>query len=127
MISLQQGYIPPPTPEFEPGDIVYHKRYGYRGVIVDSDVSCQASPQWLASNLTQPSPSQPWYHVLVHSENHTTYVAEENLTEDASGDPITHPLVNHFFSSYSDDGYYIRNETPWDDDFWNQNFYQAEN
>ena len=56
--------------------------------------------------------SQPWYHVLVHDTDRTTYAAEENLGVDGSGQPIHHPLVAHFFSDLVD-GRYIRNDQPW--------------
>ena len=54
---------------FDVGTLVRHRRYGYRGVIVAFDATCQASDQWYYSNQTQPSHDQPWYHVLVHESS----------------------------------------------------------
>ena len=50
-------------PKFFPGQIVRHKRYGYRGVVVDFDTTCQADETWYQSDNTQPVRNQPWYHV----------------------------------------------------------------
>ncbi|MFQ5845905.1 MAG: heat shock protein HspQ, partial [Planctomycetota bacterium] len=65
-------------PRFEPGELVRHRRYGYRGVVAGLDPECRAGDEWYQGNLTQPDRRQPWYHVLVHGAQHTTYVAEEN-------------------------------------------------
>ena len=99
-------------PKFQPGQLVEHKRYGYRGVVVSVDDYCKADPQWYMSNQTQPDREQPWYHVLVDDSNTVTYPAEANLREDNSGLPINHPLVTVFFSDFKN-GHYLRNNTPW--------------
>ena len=83
------------------GAIIHHKKYAYRGVIVSFDPCCQADEQWYGGNRTQPHRDQPWYHVLVDNSETTTYVAEENLELAISKDPIEHPLLTRFFSSYS--------------------------
>ena len=103
---------PPPRPIFEPGQLVQHRRYGYRGVVVGRDESCQADAAWYANNQTQPDRDQPWYHVLVHGSLTCTYAAAENLMADLSGRPIDHPMVPHFFSEFVD-GHYVRNDEPW--------------
>lgn len=99
-------------PRFETGQLVRHRRYGYRGVVVAFDPFCRADDAWYQSNKTQPLKNQPWYHVLVHEANGNTYAAEINLTADESGEPVTHPLVEHFFSGF-ENGKYIRNGVPW--------------
>jgi heat shock protein HspQ len=107
--------IEPPDsgyPLFRPGQLVKHKRYGYRGVIVDLDPCCTAEEGWYASNQTQPERNQPWYHVLVHNSESITYPAQENLVADRSNQPINHSLIEVFFSSFVD-GHYIRNDCPW--------------
>ena len=98
---------------FHPGDLICHRRYGYRGVVVDLDPSCEANDNWYDSNQTQPDKNQPWYHVLVDGNEATTYVAQENLTLDPSPAPIQHILLEVFFSGFSE-GRYQRNERPWD-------------
>ena len=97
---------------FVPGQLVSHRRYGYRGVVVDSDESCQASEEWYRSNRTQPVRDQPWYHVLVDGSEQITYVAQTNLATDEEGRPIQHPLVEYFFEGFAD-GVHQRNDRPW--------------
>ncbi len=97
---------------FERGLIVCHKRYGYRGVVVDYDLECRADERWYQSNKTQPGRSQPWYHVLVDETDQNTYAAEENLQPDPSGQPVRHPLIVRFFGEFVDNRY-IRNDQPW--------------
>ena len=113
MIMLTRG-IPRNgrRPKFLRGQIVRHKRYGYRGVIVDFDLECVADEQWYQSNQTQPNRSQPWYHVLVHGADGTTYAAQEHLQEEMSARPVEHFLIEQFFSGFID-GRHIRNDQPW--------------
>jgi heat shock protein HspQ len=88
------------------GTIVHHNKYGYRGVIASFDPMCQADDVWYSNNRTQPSRNQPWYHVLVDGADTTTYVAEENLELAAAVEPVQHPLLMHFFSTYYQGRYY---------------------
>ncbi|MCF7805000.1 MAG: heat shock protein HspQ [Candidatus Marinimicrobia bacterium] len=99
-------------PVFEIGQLVHHKRYGYRGVIVEFDPTCEADAAWYFSNQTQPKLEQPWYYVLVHDSQQVTYAAQTNLEPDNSGLPIKHPLVSKFFKDFRD-GHYLRNDRPW--------------
>jgi heat shock protein HspQ len=99
-------------PHFRSGQLVKHRRYNYRGVVVDLDSSCQADDDWYLANRTQPGRDQPWYHVLVHDSNQVTYAAQTSLEEDDSQAEIAHPLVPHFFSDFGN-GEYLRNDTPW--------------
>ena len=101
-------------PLFAPGQLVRHRRYNYRGVVVACDLTCQAADDWYLSNRTQPERSQPWYHVLVHGTHQITYAAQTSLEEDDSGEQIVHPLVPHLFSSF-ENGQYARNDRPWPD------------
>ena len=103
---------PDAEPRFTTGQLVRHRRYGYRGVVVDFDLTCEASDQWYESNQTQPDRNQPWYHVLVDGTATTTYAAQANLLPDDSSEPIEHPLVEPFFSDFVD-GKYVRNDRPW--------------
>lgn len=97
---------------FKVGQVIIHKRYGYRGVIVDYDLHCKASDNWYYGNQSQPERDQPWYHVLVHASDQVTYVAESHLVEDISSEKITHPLLTYFFTR-GKEGQYIRNQNPW--------------
>jgi heat shock protein HspQ len=95
---------------FEPGCLVQHRLYGYRGVIVSLDPHCMAGETWYNSNKTQPAKNQPWYHVLVHNSGGlSTYVAQSNLEPDQSGVPISHPRLGCYFAGFKD-GRYILND-----------------
>ena len=85
---------------FEPGQLIQHRRYAYRGVVVRADSTCEVDDDWYLSNQTQPDRAQPWYHVLVHGSSETTYVAEENLEEDHGGEQVIHPLAREFFEYF---------------------------
>ena len=91
---------------FSPGQLIHHRLFDYRGVIVDVDATCQASDEWYEQVArSRPPRDQPWYHVLVHGATHMTYVAQRNLEPDESGQPIAHPLVDHFFSVFREGRY----------------------
>ena len=93
--------------KFQRGELIRHKSYGYRGVIVSYDMQCQASDKWYYSNKTQPDRNQPWYNVLVDkSGGLSTYVAESNLKSDNSNEPINHPRLYNYFSEFKD-GIYV--------------------
>ena len=97
---------------YKPGQLVKHKRYGYRGVIVDVDLECLADEGWYQTNQTQPDRKQPWYHVLVSDTDQITYPAQTSLLPDESCEAVRHPLLSHFFSHFQN-GHYIRNQEPW--------------
>ncbi len=90
---------------FEIGQVIRHRRYEYRGVIVGRDIRCLASDEWFNANRTQPNRGQPWYHVLVH-KGRETYVAQENLEHDASDQEIDHPHARIIFGAFKNGRYY---------------------
>ena len=99
---------------FKTGDIINHKTYGYRGVIVHQHSIFKGVNEWYLSNQSQPSKHQPWYFVLVDEIQQVTYVAESNLTLDQCEKHVDHPMINLFFSGYDNElKKYIRNEVPW--------------
>ena len=66
--------------KFRIGKIVHHKLFDYTGVIFDIDPFFQSSDEWYEQVAqSRPLKNKPWYHVLVHAAEHTTYVAEQNL------------------------------------------------
>ncbi len=97
---------------FEIGQLVKHKRYGYRGVVVDVDDSCRADEQWYQGNRTQPERNQPWYHVLADGSDGIYYPAQSSLEPDDESTPVENPYVAHFFTDFAN-GRYIRNDRPW--------------
>lgn len=98
-----------PAVHFDLGQLIRHRHYGYRGVVVACDPTCKAGDAWYYSNKTQPSREQPWYHVLVHdSGGISTYVAQSNLQPDDSGEPVNHPRLTTYFSGFEDGHYVVR-------------------
>ena len=100
------------VPEFAPGALVVHRRYGYRGLIVSVDPRCMADDRWYLANRTQPDQNQAWYHILVHDSVTVTYAAESNLLPDPGDQKVNHPLVDRFFFR-TPGGRYQRNDSPW--------------
>ncbi|MDF1664096.1 MAG: heat shock protein HspQ [Planctomycetota bacterium] len=96
---------------FQPGQLVKHRRYGYRGVVVDYTEACEAKEEWYEKNQTQPDRDQPWYHVLVHDSVHVTYAAHSSLKADDSDEAVIHPWVTMFFDG-PENGVYTRNDRP---------------
>jgi heat shock protein HspQ len=91
---------------FAPGQLIHHKRFDYRGVIVDVDAEFGGTDDWYRDvALSRPPRNAPWYHVLVHGEEHSTYVAERNLEVDETGTPISHPLIHEYFNQFFEGQY----------------------
>ena len=87
--------------KFFVGQIVHHKKFDYRGVIFDVDATFEGTDEWYDQVArSRPPKDRPWYHVLVHGAQHTTYVAERHLEADPSGEPIEHSLVGEFFGEW---------------------------
>ena len=95
-----------PSVHFNLGSVVCHKLYHYRGVIVAYDPIFAEGENWYLTNKTQPNRQQPWYHVLVHdSGGLSTYVAQSNLLNDQSGEPINHPRTDNYFTGFKEGAY----------------------
>jgi len=98
--------------KFHIGQLIHHKLFDYRGVIVDVDPVFLGSDDWYDQVArSRPPKDKPWYRVLVHEAEHSTYVAERNLEPDPSGDPIHHPLLDDFFSKLDGDSYRLRSRS----------------
>ncbi len=92
---------------FTVGQLIHHRLFDYRGVIVDVDPVFQGTDEWYEQVArSRPPKDKPWYQVLVDKGDHETYVAERNLEPDTSGKPIVHPLVETFFERF-DNGVYV--------------------
>ena len=93
---------------FQVGQLIHHKLFDYRGVVFDVDPEFAGSEDWYqAMARSRPPKDRPWYHVLVHGAEHTTYVAERNLEADESTAPIEHPALGLYFDELRD-GLYVR-------------------
>lgn len=92
--------------QFSVGELVHHRLFDYRGVVVDVDPEFQATEEWYqAVAKSRPPKNRPWYHVLVHDAYHATYVAERNLEPDESQQPIQHPLLERLFIGFENGRY----------------------
>jgi heat shock protein HspQ len=95
---------------FSIGELIHHRLFDYRGVIVDVDPVFQSSEEWYEKVAqSRPPKDKPWYHVLVDGADHSTYVAERNLDADDSSMPIRHPMVEQFFDRL-ENGRYISHD-----------------
>ena len=98
--------------KFSIGQCIQHRLFDYRGVIVDVDPEFSGTDEWYESVAkSRPPRGEPWYHVLVHDANNETYVAERNLSEDQSDEPVEHPLLEAFFVDY-EQGVYTTGRQP---------------
>lgn len=92
--------------KYNVGQLIHHRLFDYRGVVVDVDPIFQGTEDWYETMArSRPPKDRPWYHVLVHDAAHMTYVSERNLEPDASGDPIRHPALDRFFGGLVDGAY----------------------
>lgn len=93
--------------KFTVGQLIQHRKFDYRGVVVDVDPYFQGTDEWYEEVArSRPPKDQPWYRVLVDEAGHETYVAERNLKADESGEPIQHPQIEAFFEEFRN-GVYI--------------------
>ncbi len=91
---------------FGMGQVVVHKLFSYRGVIVDIDPVFFGSDAWYEEVAkTRPAKDQPWYKVLVNNTLDETYVPEQHLRTDSSDEQITHPLLDSYFDVYKNGHY----------------------
>ena len=94
--------------KFDVGQLIHHRLFDYRGVVFDVDPIFSGSDEWYEEVArSRPPKDQPWYHVLVDGELHTTYVAERNLEADGSGAAVRHPLLDEIFQGF-EQGRYVR-------------------
>jgi len=98
--------------KFHVGQLIHHKLFGYRGVVIDVDPQFKGTDSWYNSQTTSKPPKDtPWYHVLVDEADYQTYVAERNLEPDTEGGPIRHPDVKMIFKPLTDDSYARRTKS----------------
>ena len=92
--------------KFSIGQLVQHRMFDYRGVIIDVDPQYQGSNEWYDMVArSRPPREKPWYHVLVDKSSTITYVAERNLEEEILKEPIEHPLIKEYFKEF-ENGFY---------------------
>ena len=65
------------------GQLIHHKLFDYRGIILDVDLEFKSTDEWYEEVAkSRPPKDEPWYHVLIHQKGYQTYVAEQNLQLD---------------------------------------------
>lgn len=93
--------------KFNVGQLVHHKLFDYRGVVVDVDPHFLGTEDWYTKSASsRPPKDRPWYHVLVDDSAHQAYVAERNLEADGSDAPVSHPELTKHFSGQNGSGVY---------------------
>ncbi|MDK1025639.1 MAG: heat shock protein HspQ [Gammaproteobacteria bacterium] len=96
--------------KFAPGQQVEHLLFNYRGLIYDVDPIFMGSEAWYEQMAKSgPPKDKPWYHVLVHGADHTTYVAERHLEAYQGSECIDHPLLAEFFDAFDGGMYHSKN------------------
>ena len=104
------------TAKYRIGDVVHHRVYPFRGVIFDVDPVFDNTEEWLESipEDVRPSKDQPFYHLLAENDEVTyeAYVSEQNLLEDESGLPVSHPEVPLMFGELSNGHYQVVDHQP---------------
>jgi|TARA_B110000971_G_scaffold133706_1_gene136830 heat shock protein HspQ len=98
--------------KFSIGQLVKHRKFPFRGVIVDVDHEFNNTEEWWLSipEDIRPRKDQPYYHLLAESEStvYAAYVSQQNLLIDDSGRPISHPEVSDIFDEFLGDSYAVR-------------------
>ena len=101
-------------PLFNIGDIVKHRIYPFRGVIVDVDPEFSNTEEWYQSIPAEirPSREQPYYHLMAENTEtfYTAYVSQQNLVGDGENGPLEHPDLGEIFSGMDHGKYHLRNE-----------------
>ncbi len=94
--------------KFSIGELIHHRLFDYRGVIVDVDRNFQATEEWYETVAkSRPPKDKPWYHVLVDGSDNHTYVAEQNLEPASDLAPIRHRLLEHGVMRYENGRYLV--------------------
>ena len=101
-------------PLFNIGDIVKHRIYPFRGVIVDVDAEFSNTEEWYQSIPAEvrPSRKQPYYHLMAENTEtfYTAYVSQQNLVGDGDNGPLEHPDLEEIFNGIDKGKYLLRNE-----------------
>src|SRR5215813_13634088 len=87
-----RGMIKARTAKFQIGQIVRHRIFSFRGVIFDIDPEFNNTEEW-------------WLSI----PEYVSYVSEQNLLPDDTGEPIRHSQVSEIFIKDKSGGYRPRN------------------
>lgn len=94
------------------GDVVRHRLFPFRGVVVDVDPEFANTEEWYEAipEDIRPPRDQPFYHLLAENEDsfYGAYVSEGNLLPDAENGPVDHPQVPEAFEGFDGKRYVLR-------------------
>ena len=97
---------------FAIGDVVRHRKFGFRGVIFDIDPVFANSEEWYEAipKDMRPRRDQPFYHLLAENEDssYVAYVSQQNLLADSDAGPIDHPSLDEMFEGFRNGRYRLR-------------------
>ena len=100
------------SPAFNIGDVVKHRLYKFRGVIVDIDPEFSNTEEWYQSipEESRPRKDQPFYHLLAENSEtfYSAYVSQQNLLPDSESGPILHPDVDALFCDVLNGRYILK-------------------
>ena len=101
-------------PVFCIGDVVRHRLYPFRGVIVDVDPEFDNTEEWYAAipEDIRPEREQPFYYLLAENSEtyYSAYVSQQNLLSDIENGPVNHPVVDDVFDGFEEGRYQLRAE-----------------
>ena len=113
-VNSSEGIKVHKEPLFNIGDIVKHRIYPFRGVIIDVDPEFSNTEEWYQSIPAEirPSRNQPYYHLMAENTEtfYTAYVSQQNLIKDGENGPLEHPDLEEMFSGIDKGKYKLRNE-----------------
>ncbi|MBR9826129.1 MAG: heat shock protein HspQ [Alphaproteobacteria bacterium] len=94
------------------GDVVRHRLFPFRGVVVDVDAEFANTEEWYQAipEDIRPRKDQPFYHLLAENEEsyYGAYVSEQNLLPDAENGPVGHPEVGETFEAFDGERYPLK-------------------
>ncbi len=98
--------------KFGLGEMVRHRVFPFRGVIVDVDPEFANTEEWWMAipEEIRPSKEQPFYHLLAENDEaaYIAYVSQQNLVPDEDPEPVRHPAVGQLFEGFQDGRYILR-------------------
>jgi len=96
------------------GDVVRHRLFPFRGVVVDVDPEFANTEEWYEAipEDIRPPKDQPFYHLLAENDEsyYGAYVSEGNLLPDAQNGPVSHPEIQEAFDDFDGQRYPLRPE-----------------
>ncbi|CAM1291667.1 Uncharacterised protein g215 [Pycnogonum litorale] len=104
-----------PSIKYRIGQVIKHKRFGYRGVIIGWDEKARAPEEWIKEmhGGDKEWRTKPNYAILVDTRDRAvaqmTYVVEENI-EIVTNVQVLHPSLINYFEKYDGTQYIPR---PW--------------